>query len=536
MARPKKAANEIATFDFETDPFLYGRVPAPFVAGFYSESSGFNYFWGDDCVRSLLFFLDSLKTPYTIYAHNGGKFDFFLMLEHLENPIKIINGRIVQARLGIHTLQDSYAILPIPLRVYDKDDIDYQKLESDVRDDHREEILRYLKKDCTSLYTLVGRFRERFGDKLTIGGTAINKLREMHPFDSQRKWHDEKFRPYYFGGRVEAFETGILKGDWHVYDVNSMYPAVMRNVDHPTGAMWRTQYGGICDKRGRISGIGLGSVYFARIECEQHGAFPIRRKNEPLDFNCPSGEFFVTSHELKAAIECGRVQRIKVLEVLAPQKTIRFSAYVDCFSAEKISAKQNGDKAGEIFAKLLLNSAYGKFGQNPEHYFDYQIIAEDEEFPEGEDWEIYYAENGQPSIWRKNSQSQAFYDVATAASITGAARALLMRAIASAKRPIYCDTDSIICESLDSELHDSDLGKWKLEAVGNQCAIAGKKLYALRDGRKYVKTASKGAILTGPEIFDICRGKEIHWHNQAPSFSLSNGTSFTSRKIKLRNG
>lgn len=536
MARKKEPANEIATFDYETDPFLYGRVPKPFVGGFYSEKLGFKYFWGTDCVREFLYFLDTLTVPHTIYAHNGGKFDFFLMLEYLENPIKIINGRIVKAKIGIHTVQDSYAILPIPLRVFDKDDIDYEKLEEDVRESHREEILKYLEKDCTSLYRLVSQFRERFGDKLTIGGTAINKLREMHPFDSQRKWHDEKFRPYYFGGRVEAFETGIVKGDWKVYDVNSMYPAVMRNVDHPTGSNWKTQYGGIVDKRGRISGMADARVYFAHIECDQLGAFPVRVTGESLNFNLPRGQFFVTSHELQAAIDCKRVSNIRVIECMAPQQTIRFSDYVDRYSAEKIAAKTGGDKAGEIFAKLLLNSAYGKFGQNPEHYFDYQIKADDEEFPEGEDWEIYYAEVGQPSIWRKNSNSQAFYDVATAASITGAARAVLLRAIHGAKRPIYCDTDSIICESLNSDMHDSELGKWKLEASGNQCAIAGKKLYALRDGRKYVKIASKGAVLTGPEIFQICQGKEIQWHNQAPSFSLSKGVSFVSRKIKLRNG
>lgn len=534
MAR-KKVQNEIATLDFETDPFLYGRIPRPFVAGFYSAAIGFKYFWGSDCVFQLLCYLDLLSVPHTIYAHNGGKFDFFLMLEHLENPIKIINGRIVKSQLGIHTLQDSYAILPIPLKTFDKDDINYELLESELRDANRSEILRYLEKDCTSLFKLVSGFRERFGDKLTIGGTAISKLRELHPFDSQRKGHDTKFRPWYFGGRVEAFETGILKGNWNVYDVNSMYPHVMRNCQHPTGSNWRTQYGGICDKRGRISGIGLGPVFFARIYCEQSGAFPVRERNSPLNFNVPRGEFHVTSHELKAAIDTGRAWNVRVLEVCAPAETISFGAYVDCYSAEKILAKQTGDKAGEIFAKLLLNSAYGKFGQNPEHYFDYQIIPEDGEFPDDENWEIYYAENGQPSIWRRNSNSQAFYDVATAASITGAARAVLMRAISAAKRPIYCDTDSIICESLDLELHDSELGKWKLEAKGNACAIAGKKLYALRDGRKYVKVASKGAVLTGPEIFDICGGKEITWHNQAPSFSISHAPSFTKRKIKLRN-
>lgn len=531
MARKKEAA-KLATIDFETDPFLYGRVPKPFVAGFYSDEVGFKYFWGKDCVFQLLQFLDDLPSPHLIYAHNGGKFDFFLMLEHIENPVKIINGRIVKAALGKHTLQDSYAILPIPLKMFDKDDIDYRLLEEDLRDENRDEIIRYLCKDCTSLYSLVQKFRERFGDKLTIGGTAIEQLKKLHPFDRQRKTHDEKYRPYYFGGRVEAFETGIQKGQFKVYDVNSMYPYAMREFDHPTGSRYHCAYGGIVDKRGRISGFANAPFYFARIECEQNGAFPVRVKDRPLDFSVPSGEFFVTSHELKAAIETGRVQRIKVKEIRVPEKVIRFREYVDTYMAEKVAAKEAGKKAEEIFAKLLLNSAYGKFGQNPEHYFDYSITAEDDDIPEGE-WEIYYAKPGNPRIWRKPSKSESFLDVATAASITGASRSVLMRALSAAKRPVYCDTDSIICESLDLPLHDSELGKWKLEAEGDTIAIAGKKLYALRDGRKYVKSASKGAVLTGAQIFDICRGSTIHWHNDAPSFSLAKGVSFVDRKIQL---
>jgi hypothetical protein len=82
-------------------------------------------------------------------------------------------------------------------------------------------------------------------------------------------------------------------------------------------------------------------------------------------------------------------------------------------------------------------------------------------------------------------------------------------------------------------LHDSDLGKWKLEANGDSIAIAGKKLYALRNGREYVKHASKGARMEPADIFKICKGETIHWHNDAPSFSLSNGTRFVDRKIQL---
>lgn len=535
MPRKKlpKSANKVAVGDFETDPFLFGRVPKPFVCGLYCpDTFGYRDFWGDDCVRQLLYFLDDLKDPHTFYFHNGGKFDFFLMLEHLENPVKIINGRIVMAQVGIHTFQDSYAILPVPLAHHDKGEIDYEKFEREHRGNHRGEICRYLRRDCDSLFGMVSAFRDRFGDRLTIGGTAISELKKLHPFDSQRAGHDAKFRPWYFGGRVEAFEFGVLKGDFHVYDVNSMYPHVMREYHHPTGAAWRSSFSGICDRRGRISGFADAPCYFVRIECQQSGAFPVRVKDGPLDFNVPEGEFFVTSHELRAAVETGRVQNIKIREVLAPQKTIQFANYVDIHMAEKIRAKKEGDKIGEIFAKLLLNSAYGKFGQNPEHYYDYLIVGEDEPNPEPP-YEVYLAEPNIPSIWRKHSNTQAFYDVATAASITGAARAVLMRALAKAKRPVYCDTDSIICEGLDLPLDDSALGKWKLEARGNAIAIAGKKLYALRQGREYKKIASKGAKLTGPQIFEICSGKEIEWHKDSPTFSLAKPTSFIHRKIRL---
>lgn len=528
--KPVKVKNEIATFDFETDPFLFGREPKPFVAGFYSLEQGYKYFWGQDCAERLLDFFLTLKTPHTIYAHNGGKFDFYFFLDKLQNPLKIINGRIVKSAFGIHTLQDSYAMMPIPLRVYDKDDIDYQKLEANVRDSHREEILKYLKKDCTALFDLVFKFRERFGDRLTIGGTAIAKLKEMHPFDAQRKNHDEKFRPFYFGGRVEAFETGLIRDEWKIYDVNSMYPAVMRNYWHPTGGKYSQAFSGIVDKVGRISGFADAKMYFARIECEQQGAFPVRTKDAPLNFDVPFGEFYVTSHELQAAIASKRVQQIKVLGVWAPDKTIQFAEYVDLYGAEKVSCKKVGDKAGEIFAKLLLNSAYGKFGQSPEHYYDFMIVNGDEPDPE-EPWEIFYHEIGKPAIWRKNANATTYYDVATAASITGAARSVLMRALSKSDRAIYCDTDSIICRSLSEDQHDSELGKWKLEAAGNLAAIAGKKMYALFADEKCLKVSSKGVRMTGQEVMRIANGETLQWHNAAPTFSLRGPAKFISRKI-----
>lgn len=528
--KPRKISAEnrpVAVIDFETDPFLYGREPRPFCAGFYSLEFGFLEYWGDDCVARLCDHIQSLKTPHTIYAHNGGKFDFHFMLEFLENPIKIISSRIAAVKMGIHELRDSYCIIPIPLSAYQKDSIDYRRLERAVRDQHRAEIVSYLKTDCTALFDIVSKFIVRFGMQLTIGGTAIKTLKKMHEFDSTTKWHDERFRPFYYGGRVEAFKTGVIEGDWKVFDVNSMYPYVMSELQHPTGKRYRVGYGRNIDRRGRIAGFADAPFYFAKIRCDQSGAFPVRMKNEPLNFEVPRGEFFVTSHELKAAIETGRVSNIEVMEVAVPEENISFGEYVARFMEEKISSKARGDKAGEIFAKLLLNSAYGKFAQNPAHYFDYWIGD-----PESDSWEIYSADIDSIDIWRKPSEREAFYDVATAASITGAARSVLMRALACAVRPVYCDTDSIICEGLEADLHGSRLGAWKLEATGDTVAIAGKKMYALRQGSEYVKTASKGVVLSGDEIFGLCSGRSKKWRNDAPSFSLGkNRLKFIDRTI-----
>lgn len=531
MPRKKPAPKVLAVLDYETDPFKYGRIPKPFVCGLY-WADGYKEFWGADCVQALIDWLSQdAPCEFRIYAHNGGKFDFFLMLEHLENPVKIINGRIVKAKCGEHELRDSYAIMPIPLSAYQKDEIDYAKFEPECREQHRTEICEYLKSDCVYLYRLVSAYWERFGDSLTIGSTAIKKLREFHPFDSQGETHDSVFRPFYFGGRVECFERGVIKGDWKVYDVNSMYPYVMSEYHHPTGSGYKSGYTAIMDKRGRLSGFAEFPMYFAVIECEQDGAFPTRRKGESLDFNVPFGEFHVTSHELQAAVRAGRVQNVKVRRVWAPLKTIQFKEYVSVHMAEKIAAKKSGDKVAELFAKLLLNSAYGKFGSNPDNYFDWLLQAEDEEIPE-EPYEIYSTHDRGINVWRKPTAAKRFFDVATAASVTGAARSVLLDALSASKRAIYCDTDSIICEGLSAPMDNARLGSWKLEASGDTVAIAGKKLYALRQGRNYVKSASKGVRLTGPQIFDLARGKVIDWQNDAPTFSLTQSPRFVHRKIQ----
>ena len=531
--KKSKQPKKIGVLDVETDPFKWGRIPRPFAAAFY-DGEIYREYWGDDCIYLLCQFIADLDDDYIIYAHNGGKFDFFYLIEQgaIENPLRIINGRIVKAAMGRHELRDSYAILPIPLAAYQKDEIDYAWFEEGERDKHRSDILYYLSKDCEYLLEIVSKFIARFGLNLTIGSTAIKELEKLHPFQKQRQNHDEKYRPYYFGGRVQCFKHGVIQGNHKIFDVNSMYPDVMRNYKHPIGDTY------LVKTKCRPTDINAkgeyiefpNKPYFIHFYGINRGAIPIRTK-QGLDFSQKEGEFYACSHEVKVAIKYGLLEIKQIYEVRIPFKTISFVDYVDTYIVEKIEAKQTGDKPSAIFAKLLLNSAYGKFGQNPDNYFDYIIRYVDDPLP-GSDYDMYL-DYGGVEIWRKPSPSHNYFDVAVAASVTSAARSKLLEALQNAINPLYCDTDSIICEDLLNVVKsDTELGAWKLEGEGDEISIAGKKLYALTQNGEPVKIASKGVKISATEIKKIALGGVYHYQHDAPNFKLSGAVNFTSRRVR----
>ncbi len=536
--KKSKKDREVAVIDFETDPFKFDRVPAPFAvgvlwAGIYVE------FWGRECWKQAADYLLSIETPLIVYAHNGGKFDFFFMWPVLDNPVKLINGRIVAATLGIHELRDSWSIMPFALARYKKTEIDYAKFEPEVRLSHRTEILDYQHDDCNDLMDLCSAFVKRFGFRLTIAGTAMKALDAIHPQEPTNENHDSKFRPFYYGGRVECFEAGVLKPGrgrkFRVYDVNSMYPAVMSNADHPIGNQYVQPELLELDQDGWFVGY-PGAMYFCEVEGINKGALPMREigGDGGLRFDAREGIFSTTSHELRAALDLGLFSVRRICRAFIPCYVQRFDEFVSTYAEEKAVSKKAGDKIGEIFAKLIMNSAYGKFGQDPADFCDYQIVVHGVHQHPAEDskWSVN-ASAEKWTIYESPSPRKLYFDVAIAASVTSAARAVLMRAIANAKRPIYCDTDSIICEALEGvPMDEYTLGAWKLEAQGTRAAIAGKKLYALFDGDRAVKSASKGVKLSPIEIEKVAGGASVLWQSQAPNFSLSGKTKFIARTAK----
>lgn len=525
--------NRIAVLDLETDPFEHGKLIQPFVAGFY-QGDTFTSFWSGDCVNRLVQFLADAPEPYTIYAHNGGRFDFFYFLEHIERELRIVNGRIIQAWLGPHELRDSFAIMPFALETYHKTPIDYDKFKPAVREKNRQEIVSYLRDDCVDLYELVTTFVKEFGNALTIGSASMKQLKKFHSFATGNQEYDAKFRKdFYFGGRNQVFKAGITEGKINVYDVNSMYPYAMRAFLHPVS-----------------TGIYVGNAIdsktaFLSVEGRNYGAFPVRQKNNSLDFTTDSGIYHTTIHEFEAALETGSFRPKRIIKTYGFSRRETFAEFVDHFYNARNKARAAGDKIRTIFYKFVLNSGYGKFAQNPENYSDW-YITEVGEFPKDWHdcgkacvdpcplrWTPAFISGNDYIIWSKPLREHYYYNIATGASITGAARALLLRGIAAAKNPLYCDTDSIICERLDGvSVSDSDLGSWKLECTGTRAAICGKKLYAIWDGENGIKKAHKGARLTYDEIWHVAKGGEVEAANPVPTFKWDGSHSFQKRRIR----
>lgn len=523
----------IYTFDVETDPFKHGRNPKPFACGLYN---GLNYWqwWGDDCIEQMMTYLENLPCG-ILYAHNGGRFDFFFIMKWiLGSDMRIINSRIISAKMsciyGEHEVRDSYAIMPFALGKFkggennQKKEIDITKLEKRRRRWHKAEILDYLKTDCVVLWNLVTQFALTFGSKtLTIGSASMRQLKKVHQFENLDSIDDADIRShYYYGGRVECFRSGIIKGKYKVYDVNSMYPYAMKSVKHPIG------------KATHESREIEDSTMFLSVTGKNKGAFPSVIKGKIM-FDVPYGTFHVTRHEYNVAMEFGLFELDNIERcVNYEDRTATFQEFVDKFYNLRNVARLDKDEIMTLFYKFILNSAYGKFGQNPDNYKEYTITASSTDL-RGDGWDMETLEHDDRYIvWSKPTRDTSRYNVATGASITGAARAILLRAIATARKPLYCDTDSILCADLPLAVKDaSQLGAWKLECECDSAAIAGRKLYALFQGEECVKQANKGVAVSAIDIWNICCGDVVESKRDAPSYKLDGSYNFIKRRVRM---
>lgn len=543
--KAKKMRN-VAVLDMETDPFDNKRpndLILPFLAVLYSDEFETIVIWEQDheiFINRLVAAILGLPDAFTIYAHNGGKFDFMFLVSRLRGSVSFKGRGIMRANIGRHEIRDSYHIIPERLAAYKKDGFDYSTLTKARREKFKDTIIEYCVNDCRYLLDLVKKFIMKYGFKISVGAAAIATLQGAgYKVDKVAPSTDEGLRRFFFGGRVECIAgAGYFQGPLKLYDVNSMYPFVMATMRHPIGSEYVYR-----------PGKPNASTVFLKLKCENNGALLARNEAGELTTRIPQGEFFTSKWEYETALELGLIRKVEILECVDNFRRSNFAKFVEPLYAERAaekellktlpkgSAEYDRCKAAVLFLKLILNNAYGKFAQNPRRYREHYLTDPGEVPPDDEHGgydkppEFMGAEYW---IWSRAAPTMRFNNVGTSASITGGARAVLMRAIHSAKNPIYCDTDSLICEELrDHNLHAIELGAWDLEKQISELIVCGKKLYAYKDltGEETIK--SKGtAGLTWNDMLALLNGENRLISNVGPTLTRTGNQSYITRTIR----
>ena len=159
----------------------------------------------------------------------------------------------------------------------------------------------------------------------------------------------------YHGGKNGFYlhKPMVLQNMWHI-DIRSAYPEAMRQLPDPEQSEWifHDEY---------VPGAhAIWHITGRYKRCKYRGLMGL--DNWPKSGQL---EAHVTGYELDEAIRRGEIELTScdgwVME--GPQDTGSLVAYVDDFYALKRYAKTDSEK---LYAKLLLNSLYGKFFQKVE--------------------------------------------------------------------------------------------------------------------------------------------------------------------------
>lgn len=297
-------------------------------------------------------------------------------------------------------------------------------------------------------------------------------------------------RQAYVGGRTECFKIGRYQSVLYYVDVNSMYPAVMREEEYPyrlIGVYADPSHEELERWAGKYTVIAQ-----VLLETEEP-AYPIVYEGKLI---FPVGRFWATlcAAELDRAISQGHVATC--VRAAVYYRAPLFADYIDFMYQTRLAAREAGDETSAWLYKIMMNSLYGKFGQRGRR-FETVGVTDPNEI---EVWTDIDADTREVTHWRSfGGIVQQWQDEgeateshpAIAACVTANARDKLYNAIQTAGREncYYCDTDSLVVnaegyERLADLLDDKQLGAWALEKELHDIELNGPKDYRFDDVTK----------------------------------------------------
>lgn len=431
-------------------------------------------------------FLELLQTHQwsTLYAHNGGGWDYLSLVEYLlrekgASLSAMLSGSTVIGFIGevggrkirlLDSLRLFFASLEKVGKAFSPES---PKLAIDAKPESlwetdRLTFWRYLRQDTETLYHSLKRFEDIVNSialigelGMTLASTSMRVFRRKYLKEPIPIPTSDKLRAFlragYRGGRVECFRKGYCKS-LRVYDVNSLYPYCMSKYAVPTTNV------GVWTKTFTPGSTG---VYRVRFTHRPKLTIPLFQGNPA------KGTYYAP--ELEKALELG--YKFDVLEGYRFESSgIIFAEFV-----RELYAIRSTDKDGPLgqACKLLMNSLYGKFGESPDKKALVCYSSFDDLSRLCREGTVEIIDETRGIAIQTIEKQSANEHVGIAGTITSAARVELYNAIESASgRVWYADTDSVHTEGTIAN-SGQNIGQLKLEFQG-EAAYAGRKLYALR--------------------------------------------------------
>jgi hypothetical protein len=483
----QKLLNNFSVYDIETERWLddtyqmsakevqawHNKPIEPFLVAHYD---GEHKTFFETIEEFVDFYLtDRHRCPHVTYAHNGGKFDvlgvFHLVnknpkYERYEVTPLMQHSRVMALQFKDKhnhrwSMRDSYSLLPRSLDALCKGFKPAQvktKMPTKPYAQAKNAWKRYCGNDCVSLYQILEIFSNVIRDVggcigYTLPSTALRTFRfsfQKTPFKTYHAFNRMFREGAYYGGRCEIFRHLMPPedGPFYLYDVNSLYPSVMKGNKYPIGYPVKVDYGDANECRGLV-GVMECKVYAP--EDLYIPLLPYHRFDRKLLF--PVGEWtgMYDFSLIEKALDLGYL--IDPIRAWEFESDYIFDEYVDVMY--KIKVEDKGNAKGEV-AKLLMNSLYGKYAEKSER----QEYVMEGDFLGLEPLDLTYG-----YATRKYRQYSAYHLPAISIRVTALAQIRLFEYIqdivGKGGRVYYCDTDSVVT---NMRIPTSDeLGKMKLE-------------------------------------------------------------------------
>lgn len=341
----------------------------------------------------------------------------------------------------------------------------------------------------------------------TLAGQAFTAYR--HRFmESKILIHDDEKvcgmeREAYYGGRSEPFFLGEVHTKLFYLDVNSMYPSIMAQYELPSKL--RDTFG-VCTITELTRFLEVSCVV-AKVHLKTDEPLYPKRFQGRLIF--PLGEFDATlsSPELRYALEHGHI--LKIHHGARYHKARLFQAYVSTLYGLRKTYEKENNPVFAYACKILLNSLYGKFGQNGQVWETIRQSVETDPMA----WVEQEIVGDKPIRYRrrldvvqrmlKDGESDNSFP-AISGHITAHGRMLLWELFQQAGREnvYYTDTDSLVVNEngynhLIDKIKPDVLGALKVEAIVNHGVFYGSKDYILGKTVKH-----KGVRITAKKLND----------------------------------